>query len=105
MCGGSGNDRGKLRFCPSGSRYTGSLLAGGRKECSVGGCFSEAETVPDAADPNGEYRQFGSSVLELKEGTAGMKQGNAILELAGEKATLRNGETDLKSILRSLQLL
>ncbi|MFR5734263.1 MAG: hypothetical protein ACLUER_00640 [Odoribacter splanchnicus] len=70
------------------------------KNVVLGAVFSEAETVPDAADPNGEYRQFGSSVLELKEGTAGMKQGNAILELAGEKATLRNGETDLKSILK-----
>lgn len=70
------------------------------KNVVLGAVFSEKEKVPEAADPDGEYRQFGSSVMELKEGMAGVRQGGAVLELSGEKAALKNDETDLKTILK-----
>lgn len=70
------------------------------KNILLGAVFSETETVPADADPDGELRQFGDAIAELKEGKVSIKQGAAALELTGEKAALRNSETDLKSILK-----
>lgn len=72
------------------------------KNMVLGAVFSETEKVPETADPEGEFRQFGNSISELKEGKVSIKQGEAVFELAGEKATLKNTETDLKTILNEL---
>lgn len=70
------------------------------KNIVLGAVFSDTEKVPDEADQDGEIRQHGDSVLELKEGKASMTQGKATLELAGSKAALKNDQTDLKTILK-----
>lgn len=70
------------------------------KNIVLGTLFSETEKVPGGADPDGELRQFGDASVELKKGTAGMKQGAVAFELSGGKATLKNNETGLKAILK-----
>ncbi len=72
------------------------------KNIALGAVFSETEAVPEDVELTGEYRQFGSSVLELKEGMAGMSQGKAVMKLSEGKATLGNEETDLKVILKEV---
>ncbi len=70
------------------------------KNIVLGAVFSEREPIPEGVKADGEYRQFGSSVLELKEGMAGMKQGKAAMELVDGKAILGNEETNLRVILK-----
>lgn len=72
------------------------------KNIVLGALFSESEKVPDNAPPDGELRQFGDASVKLKEGTATLKQGEALMELSGDKACLKNGQTDLKTILKDL---
>jgi len=72
------------------------------KNMVLGAVFSEEEKVPDGADPEGEFRQFGDANAELKNGKATLKQGEAALELTGGKAALKNSETDLKTILNEV---
>jgi phage baseplate assembly protein gpV len=76
-------------------------LESGKNIC-LGALFSAEEKAPDGADPDGELRQFGDSELQLKEGAASVKQGEAALELSGGKAGLKNADTDLKTILKEV---
>lgn len=69
------------------------------KNIVLGAVFSDTDKVPAGADPEGEFRQHGDAVLEMKDGAAALKQGAAYLELTGEKAALKNSQTDLKTIL------
>lgn len=69
------------------------------KNIALGAIFSETEKVPEAADPNGEFRQYGDVTFEMKNTTARLKQGEAVLEFESGKAVLKNDKAGLKDIL------
>lgn len=69
------------------------------KNMVLGALFSESEKVPEDSDQDGELRQFGDAISEFKEGTVRLIQGAVTFELTGDKASLKNDQTDLKTIL------
>lgn len=75
-------------------------LESGKNIC-LGAVFSNVERVPEDADPEGEYRQFGDCLTSMKEGVAAISQGKISLELKDGKAALKNPDTDLKAVLKA----
>lgn len=86
---------------PSAGTQVVCWMESGKNIC-LGAVYSRVEKVPDDADPEGELRQFGDCSVQLKEGMAAVKQGEITLELSGEKAALKNADTDLKTVLKEI---
>lgn len=72
------------------------------KNIALGCIFSEADPVPDGVDENTESRQFGKTVVTSKDDSYKVAQDKISFELTGNKASLKNDSTGLKSILNSL---
>lgn len=74
----------------------------GGKNIALGCVFSEADPAPDDVDDNTEVRQFGKSIVTSKEDSWKAEQDKISLELTGNKASLKNDSTGLKTILNDL---
>lgn len=72
------------------------------KNLALGCVFSEADPVPDEVDENTEVRQFGKSILTLKDSSSKIENDQVSIELAGNKASLKNSSTGLKAILNDI---
>ena len=72
------------------------------KNLALGCVFSEADPVPDDVDANTEIRQFGKTILTAKDNLYKVEQDKIKLEFTGNKASLKNDSTGLKTILKDL---
>ena len=74
----------------------------GGKNLALGCVFSEADPVPAGVDENTESRQFGETVTTSKADSWKVEQGGISIELTGNKASLKNASTGLKTILNDI---
>jgi phage baseplate assembly protein gpV len=74
----------------------------GGKNMALGCVFSEADAVPGGVDANTEYRQFGKTIMVAKDDSWKVSQDKISIELTGNKASLKNDSTGLKTILKDL---
>lgn len=74
----------------------------GGKNIALGCVFSGVDPVPDDVDENTEVRQFGKTVVTSKADSWKAEQDKVAIELTGNKASLKNDSTGLKTILKDL---
>lgn len=74
----------------------------GGKNIALGCVFSEVDTVPGDVDENTELRQFGATKTTSKADSWKVEQDGISIELTGNKASLKNGSTDIKTILKDI---
>ena len=72
------------------------------KNLALGCVFSSADPVPDGVDANTESRQFGKTITVAKDDNWKVSQDKVTIELTGNKASLKNDSTGLKTILKDL---
>ena len=74
----------------------------GGKNIVLGSLYSEAEPTPADVDENTEIRQFGKTVGTTKADLWRVAQDKVIIELTGNKASLKNDSTGFKTILKDI---
>jgi phage baseplate assembly protein gpV len=74
----------------------------GGKNLALGCVFSEVDPVPGDVDENTEVRQFGETITTSKADSWKVEQGGISVELTGNKASLKNDSTGLKTILNDI---
>lgn len=72
------------------------------KNLALGCVFSEADPVPDGVDANTEVRQFGKTIITSKADSWKVEQDKVLIEFTGNKASLKNDSTGLKTILKDI---
>lgn len=72
------------------------------KNLALGCVFSEADPAPEGVDANTEHRQFGKTIMVAKDDGWKVSQDKVSIELTGNKASLKNDSTGLKTILKDL---
>lgn len=72
------------------------------KNLALGAIFSEADPVPEGVDENTEVRQYGPTTVTAKADSWKVEQNGVAIELTGNKASLKNDSTGLKTILNDL---
>ena len=72
------------------------------KNLALGCVFSEADPVPDDVNANTEIRQFGKTIVTAKDDSWKVSQDKISIEFTGNKASLKNDSTGLKTILKDL---
>lgn len=72
------------------------------KNLALGCVFSEADPTPDGVDANTESRQFGKTKVTAKDDSWKVEQDKISIEFSGNKASLKNDSTGLKTILKDL---
>ena len=72
------------------------------KNLALGCVFSEADPVPGGVDANTEVRQYGKTIMTAKDDTWKVEQDKVSIEFKGNKASLKNDSTGLKTILKDL---
>jgi len=72
------------------------------KNLALGCVFSQADPVPDGVDANTERRQFGKTIVVAKDDSWKVSQDKISIEFSGNKASLKNDSTGLKTILKDL---
>jgi len=72
------------------------------KNLALGCVFSEADPVPDGVDANTEVRQFGKTIITSKADSWKVEQDKVSIEFTGNKASLKNDSTGLKTILKDI---
>jgi len=88
-------------YLPSQGTQVVCWLEGGKK-IVLGALFSDADPVPAGVDQDTEIRQFGKSKVTLKDDTLILEQDQVSIELTGNKASLKNTSTGLKTILKDI---
>lgn len=74
----------------------------GGKNLALGCVFSEADPVPEGVDANTESRQFGKTITVAKDDSWKVSQDKVTIELTGNKASLKNDSTGLKTLLKDI---
>lgn len=74
----------------------------GAKNIALGCVFSEVDPAPEGVDENTEVRQFGKTKTTATADRYTIEQDKVSFELSGNKASLKNDSTDLKTILNDL---
>ena len=72
------------------------------KNIALGCVFSEADPVPGGVDENTEIRQFGKTEMTAKDDSWKVSQDKISIEFSGNKASLKNDSTGLKTILKDI---
>lgn len=88
-------------YLPSQGTQVVCWLEGG-KYIALGALFSEADPVPAGVDQDTEIRQFGKSKVTLKDDILKLEQDQVSIELTGDKASLKNASTGIKTILKDI---